>query len=326
LPHSITDRASFGSRLEGTSPRESLSNQAPSSAFDPDAHPSRLTNENAHAWTVDRFSEFLFGLRTELEVERRATFLPLGVPADCLWPASRIFHEHSKLSPAWMPALTVAQIEALTRNLDFKRYPGAPRIALPDVAPLHADLEQVIRARRSRHDFAQRPVALDQVATLLSLSCGVTQDGPIPRRAAPSGGALYPVETYLVAVRVDTVPPGIYHYAALEHVLETVRALDGAESLKPILPSGLFAAAPPLVVTLSLVFERTQLKYVERGYRFALLEAGHIAQNLLLVATALGLNSLCMGGFMDDPFNAVMQFDTGKEAVVYGVLIGYPEG
>ena len=303
----------------------SITEPVPPSEIDPALRPAGATNDDADGWTPNLFSQFVSGLRAGLEAERRDQFRPLGAPPDCLWPASRVFHDHSKLSPAWMPVLSAEQIEALTRNLDFKRYPGAVRTRLPQVPPIQADLGRVIHARRSGHDFAQRPLALDEVATLLGLSCGVTEDGAIPRRAAPSAGALYPVETYLVAARVDGLPPGIYHYAALEHVLEMVRPLDGFEAFRYILPAGLFAAAPPLIVVFSVVFERTQLKYVERGYRFGLLEAGHIAQNLLLVATALGMCSVSMGGFMDDPFNALMQFDTGKEAVVYGVLVGYQE-
>jgi len=77
------------------------------------------------------------------------------------------------------------------------------------------------------------------------------------------------------------------------------------------------------MLVLSVVFARTQMKYLERGYRFALLEAGHIAQNILLTATALGLSAVCVGGFWDDPFNDLLSFEPTEEAVVYSILLGH---
>jgi hypothetical protein len=168
LAHSITERAS---------PRQHGVERVSPSEIDPDTRPAAATNDDADGWTPSLFSQFVSGLRAAQEAERRAAFRPLGAPPDCLWPASRVFHEHSKLWPGWMPVLSVEQIEALTRNLDFKRYPGAVRTRLPQVPPIQADLGRVIHARRSRHDFAQRPLALDEVAMVLSHSCGVTEDG-----------------------------------------------------------------------------------------------------------------------------------------------------
>jgi SagB-type dehydrogenase family enzyme len=98
--------------------------------------------------------------------------------------------------------------------------------------------------------------------------------------------------------------------------------MTGIAALKTFLPSDLFAAKPALVIALTAVFPRVQMKYLERGYRFALLEAGHVAQNLLLAATALRLASAPVGGFWDDPFNELLGLDPEREAVLYSVIIG----
>jgi SagB-type dehydrogenase family enzyme len=274
-------------------------------------------------WTAEEIGRAIHAVKSRIEEERRAQFISFGVPADCLWPCSRLFHEHSSLGPAWSPVLTAEEVETLTNNLDYKQYIGAERTALPHPPHLSANLERTIRLRRSECEFSDQPVALAELAKLLELSSGVTSIDEIQRRAAPSGGALYPVETYVLAFGVDGICPGLYHYFARDHVLEHVRLFSGIEVTKPFLPPRLLQARPKLMLVLSVVFARIQMKYLERGYRFALLEAGHIAQNIILTATGLGLNAVCVGGFWDDPFNDFIGFDPTKEAVVYSVLLGH---
>ena len=186
-----------------------------------------------------------------------------------------------------------------------------------------ASLASAIRERRSIPQFSSEPVSVGDLAALLELGVGVTRQDAIPRRAAPSGGALYPVETYVFAFAVSGLAAGLYHYVPLDGVLEQVRLLPEAGVAVKFLPPGLSVAEAPLLVALSAVFERTQLKYLERGYRFALLEAGHMAQNLLLLATALGLNAVPVGGFWDEPFNEALGFDAAREAAIYAVLCGH---
>lgn len=275
------------------------------------------------AWTRDDLLNQLEAVKERLEDERREQFLRFGIPLDCYWPASRVYHQHSNMGPATKFRLTHAQVDAFTRDLDYKRYPNSVRTELTHPGALSAGLEDVIRRRQSERTYSARPISFDALSKLLELGCGVTQDQEIPRRAAPSPGGLYAVETYPLVFSVENLAPGIYHYAALDHHLELVQALPGMEVMQPFLPTDLFAARPAVVLALSVVFPRVQTKYLERGYRFALLEAGHIAQNLLLAATALGMNSAPVGGFWDEPFNQLMGFDTVNEAVIYSVFLGH---
>ena len=138
----------------------------------------------------------------------------------------------------------------------------------------------------------------------------------------PSGGALYPLEVYVAALRVGGLAPGLYHFDPLRVGLETVRSpVDPAEvaalSTYPQIVSG--SAALFLVAA---VFGRTRFKYGLRAYRFALLEAGHLAQNVLLAATGLELAAVPIGGFYDRRTDEFMGLDGVNEATVYTLAVG----
>jgi SagB-type dehydrogenase family enzyme len=267
--------------------------------------------------------EALEAAKERLDLERREQFLSFGIPLNCYWPASRLYHLQSVMGPATKFRMTIEEAEAFTLNLDYKRYPGAPRMALPRPKLLSASFESLIRERHSERMFSRTRISLPELAKLLELGCGVTKDQEVPRRAAPSPGGLYAVETYPIALSVDSIAPGVYHYVPLNHALELVRPVPGIDIMKGFLPPDLFDAGPTLALAFSVVFPRVQTKYLERGYRFALLEAGHIAQNVLLAATALHLNSVPVGGFWDEPFNDLMGFEGTSEAVVYSILLGH---
>ena len=267
-----------------------------------------------------RFDDVLQALdraRIEVETERRKTFAHFGIGPDCAWPAARLFHDHSRLGPQWRPELTVAEVTQLTADVRYRRYDGTPLVALPSFGSLDTPLEHALRSRRSTSEFDAKPVALRDISTVLGLSCGVvTIRDSIPARTYPSGGALYPIETYVFTWGTPGLLDSLYHYVPGSHALERLREHVDRESLAAALPPALMENPPPLVVVLTGVFARSQAKYLERGYRFILLEAGHIAQNIVLVATALGLASITVGGFWDDPLNAILELDGTREAAL----------
>ena len=275
-------------------------------------------------WTPDEVFAALDRVRDRVDLERRLEFQAFGIPPECHWPASRLYHAHSALGPGWAPTMTMEEVVAHTTTLDYKRYPDAARVDLPPATPVTASLEDVIRRRASERSFAADALPLEALATLLQLGSGVIAESVVPRRAAPSPGGLYAVETYPIALRVEGLDSGVYHYAVLDNDLELVQRMPSPEALAEFVPPDLYESRPAVLLALSVVFARVQAKYLERGYRFALLEAGHIAQNWLLTATALGLDAVPMGGFWDDPFNAFMGFEPTEEAVVYSVLVGLP--
>jgi SagB-type dehydrogenase family enzyme len=247
---------------------------------------------------------------------------------------SELFHENSKLYAA--DPRSVDRIMAVMANpvlqgvlaASSKRYPSAPTVALPaDLPESPLSFDETLLSRRSLREFDGRPIALPEVAKLLLAAGGVTGwidlagHGRQPLKAAPSGGALYPVEVYLFAFRVTDLAPGLYHFAAADHVLELVRAGGAAREVARLCYSEALGGAAA-VIALTGISAKSRLKYGERGYRFALLEAGHIAQNALLTANALGLGACPFGGFIDDDLDRLMGIDGLDEVSLYLVAIG----
>jgi len=213
----------------------------------------------------------------------------------------------------------------------FKEMVDLPEVPLPAALALRQELSETIRARCSCRRFASTEVSRQALATLLYWSYGkLGIDHPNGRemvlRPVPSNGGLHPLELYVLVQRVNGLPPGVYHYNVIGHMLECLEA--GA--LPPRLLAGLFMSQPgveqsacQLVVT--AVFARSLGKYRDRGYRYLLLEAGHVAQNCNLAAAALGLGSLNVGGFSDDDLGALLKLETEEEAPLYAVAIGEPD-
>jgi SagB-type dehydrogenase family enzyme len=212
----------------------------------------------------------------------------------------------------------------------FKTTPGtAKSIALPAAEETGA-LLQLIRRRSSCRDYAARPLSLDHLATLLAGAYGLTRLTQVPggfefrARSVPSAGARYPLELYVLLRNVETLADGLYHYGVLEHALEPLETGTELVSLAELMLAAPLLEHANVVVFMAAVFDRTLHKYGGRGYRYILLEAGHTAQNLCLLATERGLASLCVGGFSDSATNRFLRLEPGIEAVIYCVGVGHP--
>ncbi|PWH17291.1 MAG: dehydrogenase [Ardenticatenia bacterium] len=204
----------------------------------------------------------------------------------------------------------------------YKTYPDVPRITLP--TPLEEEgghLMAVMRARRSQRNYRDEPISLVELGQLLFAAQGITYP-PGELRAAPSAGALYPIELYVLAHRVTDLERGAYHYAVQTHTLERIRAGDLRDAVSAAALGQGFIGEANVSFILSAIFQRTRWKYRERTYRYVLLEAGHIAQNLCLAATALGLGACPVGAFFDDDLNALLELDGHNEAALYIVAVG----
>ncbi|MGC9521918.1 MAG: SagB/ThcOx family dehydrogenase [Anaerolineae bacterium] len=207
---------------------------------------------------------------------------------------------------------------------DAKVYPEVPRIELPpaDASDGLSALEAIAR-RRSVRSYAGEPVTLATLSHLLTSADGVTAErGGLRLRAAPSAGALYPIEIYVIVHDVAELAPGLYHYAVHDHVLEVLRQDDlRQESVRLGIMQG-FLGEAAFVVVLTAVFQRLRWRYQRRSYRYALLEAGHIGQNVYLAATAMGLGACAVGAFLDDGLNDLLGVDGEGEAALYALSVG----
>jgi SagB-type dehydrogenase family enzyme len=153
-------------------------------------------------------------------------------------------------------------------------------------------LEEALSQRRSTREFAAGALSDRQLSQLLWAAQGITSsDG---YRIAPSAGALYPLEIYVV------LPSGFYHYIPRRHRLDRISADDLRPALCPAALGQQAVREAEAIFVLTAIYERTSQKYgTARSSRYVHLEAGHAAQNLLLEAVALGLGAAPMGAFHD---------------------------
>jgi SagB-type dehydrogenase family enzyme len=248
--------------------------------------------------------------------------------------AWEFFHENSKTSayerhPYYLGHPSDAAVVAMMARLrTVKVYRDRRCVELPAAATDAAwTVEEQMRARRSARGFAGRAISIEELGTLLRCAYGVSEDNhdtiyPRPFRMVPSGGALYPLELYVVALRVHDLGAGLYHYNPETAELAELSSGDEVDRFAEcMVQPDLFREAAAAILV-SAVFFRSTFKYGDRGYRFVLLEAGHLGQNVMLAAGALGLDGVPVGGFLDRVVDAQLDLDGIQESVVYMLLVG----
>lgn len=215
----------------------------------------------------------------------------------------------------------------ITRSEPFKTYPGHELIPLPTSWDDGAKaLWQCLQERRSRRGFGPAGVKLATIARLLWACQGITgQAGRFFFRTAPSGGALYPIETYLAVNRSEEIPPGLYHFKVGEFALERIQSGNLGPALAAAAINQKFLAEAAAVFIWSAIPRRTMSKYGERGMRYLLLDAGHICQNLLLAAESLDLAACPAAAFFDGEMNALLGLDGREETALYLAGVGENE-
>ena len=203
-------------------------------------------------------------------------------------------------------------------------------LKLPQPRAAPADFFELLRRRHSCREFAGQPVTLEQLSIVLRAGYGINGRTVIGRlefdeRPVPSGGGLYPLELSIYARDVAGVSVGVHHYLPVTHGLESV--LDGPlpGSFREYLFMGQAQlASAPAIIIITGAFFRNMRKYGDRGYRYMLFEAGHVAQNINLAAAAVGLGSCNIGGFFDKELGDTLMLDQDAEQPLYAVAIGVP--
>jgi SagB-type dehydrogenase family enzyme len=167
------------------------------------------------------------------------------------------------------------------------------------------DLNKAIQLRRSLREFKDEPLTMGQVGQLLWSAQGVTSLGGY--RTVPSAGALYPLEVYVVAGKVDGLPAGVYKYHPQEHSLSKSLEGDKRKDLAAASLEQYWMADAPVMIVLAAVHERTTGKYGERGVRYVDMEVGHAAQNVALEAVAMNLGAVDVGAFSDGAVKKILR-------------------
>jgi SagB-type dehydrogenase family enzyme len=180
-------------------------------------------------------------------------------------------------------------------------------------------VEQSLLERRSTRSYANEPLTLDEISQLLWAAQGITDAGG--HRTAPSAGALYPLEVYIVVGDVEGLAPGIYHYLPEDYELELLGGGDMRDKLADAALSQSSVRDGAVSIVITAIYERTTDKYGERGIRYVHIEVGHAAQNICLQATAMGLGLVTVGAFHDEDVAEVLGL-ADDEKPMYIIPVG----
>ncbi|MBX7246789.1 MAG: SagB/ThcOx family dehydrogenase [Candidatus Sumerlaeaceae bacterium] len=258
-----------------------------------------------------------------------------------LAPMAALYHENSSICRDTL-SQDLESIQAFLGDDELirqamtghKTYPIEHRVPLGSSGRLRepkTSLFDALRSRRTIRRFSEASLSLDELKMLLTASFGQTgtlqhpsdPDLTQPLRAYPSGGALYPVEIYLANHRVDGLRAGIHHLNVVDNCLELVTEDAGrVEAAGQAILAGESDSKPALTFIFTILWKHVLTKYGERGYRIALLETGHVVQNLLLVAASMKLAALPIAGFDDRRIGTALDLKFGVEDVVYVAAVG----
>ena len=234
------------------------------------------------------------------------------------------------------PLALVSQIKNEERILDEDRV-----INLPDPKEIKEQLSRIIRHRRSIRKWADIPVPLDYLATLLHHGSGTTGElrvtgitsqffSPLRAqlRAAPSGGALYPIRLYVIARNVKNLNSGIYYYSPPRHCLVMVKKGLDVEELRQcfsVSEDTLNVREAAFIIVMVANLWKTMRKYGNRGLRYIFIEAGEIGENIHLAATGLRLGTVDVAGYYDPELEEFLGIDGITEHVIITILGGVPD-
>jgi SagB-type dehydrogenase family enzyme len=260
-------------------------------------------------------------------------------PLKMLFSPAEIYHENSKLRTtdmslyAWISFVSSSPDIRNIISKPFSHYEGYKSIPLSkNFSRTSLSFEEVVINRRSVRDFTGDAMSLETLAKILFLGDGVVKtmhfsDGANwPVRTAPSGGGLFPIEMHAVVMNVKGLSQGLYIYNPEEHALKQILEKDLTDYLvnsSPAMEQSIRKAS--VCIILNAIVPRQKFKYGERAYRFALLEAGHITQNILLAAQAENLGAVAVGGYLDDDIDRLLSLDGVEEVSLYMTLIGCPK-
>lgn len=191
---------------------------------------------------------------------------------------------------------------------------------------INNDLVSVIRDRRSARIFTQENITLDQLSFLLWASQGIKGKrgkAYATLRTVPCGGARHEFETYLIIRRVSGLEPGAYHYLPMEHALEYLHPVENLDqSITDTLSGQSWAAKASVVFYWSMVPYRAEWRYGIYAHRTALIDIGHVGQNLYTACTGLGLGCCAIAAFEHEKCCALFGLDGKEEYIVYTVPVG----
>ena len=184
-------------------------------------------------------------------------------------------------------------------------------------------LEKAIKGRRTIREFKDRVLSMTHLSQLLWAAQGIT-DSIEMKRAVPSAGALYPLDIYVIVGEkgVQGMEAGVYHYLPRTHEILPIAKGDLRKEVALASLRQTWMAKAPVIFVITAEYKRNAWKYGERGIRYALIEVGHVGQNLFLQAEALGLGAGIVGAFNDLEVSKVARLPSKQEPLLI-MPVGY---
>lgn len=227
------------------------------------------------------------------------------------------FYEKTKLKEVEAPNngenIPVEYIHIFQKN-----YPRLPSIKLRR-EPFDGEFEKLLKIRRSTRDFSETPVPISAVSNMLK-SCSIIGNGST-RRTYPSAGARYPIELYLIAFNIEGIARGVYHFNSSKFTLELLLLQDLRSQEAEIVCPYLKNTGGAFIFT--SVVSRSEVKYKYKAYPYSLIEAGHMAQNVILAACKYGVGICPVGGFINDYVSRLLDLSE-EEQPLYVLGFGKP--
>jgi len=172
-------------------------------------------------------------------------------------------------------------------------------------------VEKALLQRRSVRSYKKDPLSISDISQILWAAQGITEK-TYGLRTAPSAGALYPLELYLVATNVDELKPGVYKYIPQDHTIKRISEGDKRIDVSNAALKQDAIENSSAIVIITAIYERTEVKYGNRSERYVNIEVGHVGQNIYLQAVSLGIGTVMIGAFKDEALKKVLGFTQGE--------------
>lgn len=243
--------------------------------------------------------------------------------------------------------LRIMELRETMKAIDYEDMTSDQSLGLPqppmekscggsNIIPLTKDFENVVinndflsilTNRTSKRRYSEGALTKDELAFLLWYTQGVRdivgKERKATLRMVPSAGARHPLETYLFINRVEGLEQGLYHYLALEHKLEFVKAIENqADRVAEAYCGQTFFGNAAVSFVWTVIPYRTEWRYTTDAHKYALLDAGHVCQNLYLASEAIGCGTCAIGAYEQAPADELLGVDTKHEFVVYAASVG----
>jgi len=213
-------------------------------------------------------------------------------------------------------------------DLQLPKSKQARHVSLPRVDEMKPQIDsfsELVKRRESLRQYSNEFLDLNELAYLLWMTQGVKTitDYPLTKRTVPSAGSRHPFETYLLVNRVEGLEIGLYRYLAVEHELERIPSPD---DLKERITAGCLKQKHVAESAVTFIWVavpiRTVWRYSQRGYRYMLLDAGHVCQNLYLAAESINCGVCAIAAYDDDLVNQALGLDGVNLFAIYLASMG----